>query len=530
METNHQAEILEAMLHPGFYPHPVEAIQRHETHISTVFLTGSWVYKIKKPVNLGFLDFTTLEKRQHFCRQEVTLNRRLTRDVYIDALPIAGQDGAYTLNGSGAAVEFAVKMRQLAASDCMQAHLQQAELDNRRLDALVDLLVDFYARASTDCAMELSGVTAWEENLQMAEAFAGVEIDRQPFAFVRSATHAFYRRHPTLFQRRVIAGKIRDCHGDLRTDHIYFTQNGIQIIDCIEFNPGLRCLDTISDLAFLAMDLDFNHRPATAKRLICLYVERTDDVGALPLLDFYRCYRSMVRCKVSCIRLREAGNPSAEQALQRAAAGRYLALAHAYATAFSRPVLWVVYGLPASGKSTLADALADLFDIDMIRSDIIRKELFSALPTSSAAGPFGKGMYSTYATGVTYERMFALAEEALKKGRSVVIDATFSRAFQRTQAWRIAAHRQATPVFVQCRAPEAILAARLHQREIEPSVSDARLVHLEAFKKRFDPMVRMERAVTIVVDTVNPLAACLRQIALGESLENGLIRKGGNHV
>ncbi len=519
MEKNHQAEILESMLQADFYPHPVETVQRRETHISTVFLTGPFVYKIKKPLDLGFLDFTSLVKRQHYCLQEIALNRRLSHGVYIDAVPITCHGDAYALNGPGETVEFAVKMHQLADTDSMQQRLMRATLDHKDIESLVRMLVGFYAQAATVSEANPSALPAWEENLQRAEPFAGVWIDRRKFEFVRSAAQSFYCRHQNLFQRRRRDGKIKDGHGDLRTDHIYFTKNGIQVIDCIEFNDGLRVLDTISDLAFLIMDLEYSHFPETAQSLIRLYVKQTDDMSALPLLPFFCCYRAMVRCKVSCFRLRECGDQGTDRDMLKAAAQRYLAMAHGYATAFNRPILWVVCGLPASGKSTIAGALAAMVDVNVIRSDVIRKALFAGGSTApSDPHAYGQAMYSALASQATYERMFTLAQEDLKKGKSVVIDATFSRATRRSQALRIANDRQAIPVFIECRASEATLAARLLKRETAPSVSDARLIHLEAFIKRYQPMVRMGDEIHIPVDTENPPAVCLRQILLTDAL------------
>ena len=530
MDNNHQAAILETMMQASFYPHSVESIQRRETHISTVFLTGPFAYKIKKPVDLGFLDFTSLEKRRHYCLEEIALNRRLSHDVYIDAVPIIQHNRTYKLGGSGEAVEFAVKMHQLADTDSMQQRLKRGALDDMDIESLVRLLVGFYEQAATVREANPSAPLAWEENLQVAEAFAGVWIDRHEFEFVRSATRSFYRRHQNLFHRRRMAGKTKDGHGDLRTDHIYFTKTGIQVIDCIEFNDRLRVLDIISDLAFLIMDLEYHHFQKTAKSLIRWYVKQTDDVDALPLLPFFCCYRAMVRCKVSCFHLHEYSNRSADRGMLRAAAGRYMAMAHGYANVFNRPILWVVCGLPASGKSTIASDLAAVLDVNVIRSDVIRKELFSGLLAPSDQNAYEEGMYSAVASQATYERMFDLAQEDLKKGKSVVIDATFSRATRRAQALRMAADRQATPVFVECQAVEATLAARLLKRETEPSVSDARLIHLEAFKKRFDPMNRIGNAIHIRVDTENFPADCLRQIFLTDRLLDGFIGKGGKYV
>lgn len=523
MRAKHQKAILAAMMDPGFYPHRVDTITRRETHISTVFLTGAYVYKVKKPVNLGFLDFTSLARRFHYCRQEVVLNRRLSSDVYLDVLPITCRADRYVLNGTGETVEPVVKMRQLNEADAMLPCMQQARLTEAKIGALVDRLVDFYAHTPCADPQQGTGLPAWEENLRLMDAFVGTIIDKAQFSFVSAASQAFYRRRQHLFQRRMDEGKIRDGHGDLRCDHIYFTPDGIQIIDCIEFSDGLRILDIISDLAFLAMDMESSGFLDLARLLIRGYVTRTDDLSALPLLDFYRCYRAMVRCKVNCFLLREIGLSKARRRSLQAAADAYLALAQAYAATFSRPTLWMVCGLPAAGKSTMAKALADVYMLEVIRSDVVRKALFAEPPDPSgpsADTDFEAGLYSAYATEVTYNEMFGLAQETLKKGQSVIIDATFSRDTQRREALRMAARRQALPVFVECRATDALLAERLCQRESQPSISDARLIHLERFKQRYAPMTGIEAAVHIAVDTTQPLTDCLRQILLGDALWN----------
>ena len=521
MTLIHQAAIRKAMMQPGFYPHPVQSIERRETHISTVFLTGPYVYKVKKAVDLGFLDFTTLAKRKTYCRLEVRLNRRLSQGVYLDVLPITCHEGRYRLDGPGEPVEFAVKMRQLAEADSMQQRLRKEGLTDAQIRALVHRLVVFFAGAAKGCTPEASAVPAWEENLRRVDGFAGVWIDRPRFEYVRTAAGAFARSHGALFDRRRTELKIKDGHGDLRTDHIYFTSNGIQIIDCIEFNPNLRCLDVISDLAFLAMDLDDQDFTETAGDLIRWYVEASDDLGALPLVDFYRCYRAMVRCKVCCYRLQEKALADPEEAALRASAARYLALACDYAAGFSRPTLWMVGGLPAAGKSTVARELAALQAISVIRSDVVRKELFAETAEAAATAAFDQGIYSVGATEATYNRMIALADEFLKKGVSVVIDATFSRRAHRVQALRLAERRQALPIFVECWAAEAVLAARLRQRESRPSVSDARLFHLEDFKKRYEPVASMGNAVHIRIDTARPLRECLRQVLLAAQFPTG---------
>ena len=518
MRANHQKNILTAMMDPGFYPHRVDTIARHETHISTVFLTGPYVYKVKKPVNLGFLDFTSLEKRTHYCRQEVHLNRRLTSGVYLGVLPITQQKNGYALSGSGETVETVVKMRQLSESDAMLQRLQDSRLTDANILKLVDRLIDFYSHTPPTHPPQPAGKTAWEENLEVMEAFAGKVIDQAPFSFVRSATRAFYSRQQHLFEQRVKKGKIRDGHGDFRCDHIYFTTDGIQIIDCIEFSDHLRILDPISDLAFLAMDLEYSGSAQLARLLIREFITRTGDITALPLLDFYRCYRAMVRCKVSCLLLREISLSKARRQALEAAADAYLTLAHRYATTLSRPTLWVLCGLPASGKSTLAKSLADVYGLKVIRSDAVRKTLFAQPDDPTDTREFKKGQYSAYATEVTYNHLFDLAREMLRTGHGVVIDATFSRDMHRQKILRMAARCQILPVFVECQAADTVLAERLSKRETEPSLSDARLIHLEHFKQRYEPITDVEPAVHIRVDTHASLADCLRQILLNDAL------------
>ncbi|WP_319524995.1 AAA family ATPase [uncultured Desulfosarcina sp.] len=521
MTTHHQAAILEAMMHPGFYPHPAPSIRRQETHISTVFLTGAWVYKIKKSVNLGFLDFSTLDKRRRYCRQEVALNRRLAAGIYIGVVPITCQEDGYGLNGPGETVEFAVKMRQLDESDVMVDRLRRGVLTDRHIELLVNRLVDFYTHTADDCEIDPKKSPAWEMNLQEASRFAGVWIDRRSFDFVRTATQSFVRTRGSLFRRRLESRKIKDGHGDLRTDHIYFTADGIQVIDCIEFNPHLRCLDIVSDLAFLAMDLAFLGFADQGRDLIRLYARQADDLEALPLLDFYRCYRAMVRCKVSCLRLEEGRLADIAQKALVQTAGRYLALARGYAEAFSRPMMWMVGGLPASGKSTIAKALSKIHDICVIRSDAVRKAHFSDGAKKSGTTAFEEGIYSAGATEATYDQMAAMAAEKLKKGCSVVLDATFSRQAHRNQALRMARYHQATPIFVECHAGKALLSERLKRRETEPSLSDARLIHLEAFKKRFEPVEAIGGAAHLRVDTARPIRECLHRILLSDALLAG---------
>ena len=534
MPSDHQKAILTAMLAPGFYPHRVDAVARLETHISTVFLTGPYVYKVKKPINLGFLDFTRLDRRTYYYHQEVSLNRRLSTGVYLDVLPITLQkDASYALNGDGDTVESVVRMRQLSESDSMLQRLRQSRLTDTRIMKLVGSLVDFYNHAPSPEPKRIVGETAWLENLELMKPFVGKVIDKVRFSFIASASRAFHNRRKRLFRRRIENGKIVDGHGDLRCEHIYFTADGIQIIDCIEFSDNLRIVDSINDLAFLAMDLEYNGFLHQARLLIREFIRRTDDLSALPLLDFYRCYRAMVRCKVNCFLLEEIGLAENIRHAARAAVDACLSLAHGYAATLEKPILWIFCGLPASGKSTLAKALGDVHGFDVFRSDEIRKALFAQSDHSSGAQAFEEGLYSADTTETTYRYVFDLARKALETDHGAIIDATFSRDSYRRKALAMAAECRALPIFVECLASDNLLAQRLRKRESEPSLSDARLIHLEHFKKRYDPIADIEPAIHVRIDTQAPVGDCLRRLLLDDRLWNRSMNpptKGGSYV
>lgn len=503
------------MERPDFYPHPVATIEQRETHISKVFLTGTYVYKIKKPVNLEFLDFTTLEKRRHFCRQEVDLNRRLTSNVYLDVVAITVKDGRYYLAGPGSPVEYAVKMRQLPEDRSMVRLLQGGEIDEEALQGLARILAKFYGRASTGGHINVFGSweTVWtncEENFRQTEVFTGKILDERMFQIVRSVTRSFLRRRQELFEHRIEMGKIRDCHGDLRAGHIYFA-DGIQIIDCIEFNERFRYGDITSDLSFLAMDLDHEGYPEIAQDLLKTYIRHTKDQDVFVLLDFYKCYRAFVRVKVNCFRLQEGELSDEESDKLLRETRQYMDLAYRYAVQFSRPTLLAVCGMPASGKSTIAKELAKSLDVKVFRSDVIRKELFGLQSSEQVDIPFEQGIYSKVATSLTYGKLLLLAQDEIEKGCSVILDATYSSRHQRSEVLRLARDMDVNIIFVECVCPEAVLKDRLLKREGISSVSDASIHHFEQLKARFEPLDEVRDEMHIRVETERPVEESMQQ-------------------
>jgi hypothetical protein len=516
-EEKRLTEVIEWMQMPDFYPHQVESVELCETHISLVFLTGDAVYKIKKPVDMEFLDFSTLDQRRHFCRREVELNRRLTRDVYLDVVAVNCEDGRCSLDGPGRPVEYAVKMRQMPDDAIMRNLLSNNQLDSTDIDLLARVLHRFYRKAPSDT--DINGFGAWrsvrrncEENFEQTEEFAGDVVDRRKYQIIKSATRNFLQRRKALFDLRVKDSNIREGHGDLRTDHVYFAEDGIQIIDCIEFNRRLRCVDIACDLAFLAMDLDFAGYPNVAGMLVKAYVDHSGDADMMVLMDFYKCYRALVRAKVDCLRLKQGDLGGAESAGLRRQAIRYVELAYEYAQLFSRPTIWVVCGMIASGKSTVATALADALQIEVLRSDVVRKQLFGRQTSHPGGDDFGQGIYSVEATGLTYGKLLRLAQDEIDRGNSVLLDATFSRKEQRREVSRLAADMDANILFIECRCREAVIRQRLEKRAESPDVSDARLKHLEAFKDRYEKLDELADDVVFTIDTEMPLEANVADI------------------
>ncbi len=524
MDTTHQQKLFKAMADPGFYPHATARITVEETHISRVFLTGEFVYKVKKNVNLGFLDFSTLEKRCFFCEREVALNRRLTRDIYLGVVPITFNHGLYRLGKNGSIVEYAVKMRQLDESCALQRRIrnlppgEQAEIESDVI-TLGRQLGQFYLTApiakGDDTGDGWENIShACRENFSQTRDFAPGLLDEKSWQRVRDATLAFLENRRQRFTDRLKSGRVRDCHGDLRCGHIYFTDQGIQIIDCIEFNDSLRCIDTISDLAFLLMDLDFRGRQPLGDLVLNQYLEQTGDLQAFMLLDFYKCYRAFVRCKVNILFLASAKPAPEQRKIKQNEALRYLDLAGEYALKFSRPAIFVIHGLPATGKSTLAKALGRALGIDPIRSDIVRKQMFGIAPHAAGARQLNEKIYTPSASQQTYEQLVDLAQQRIAAGDSVILDATFSREQYRKRLVRLARKRGITPVFIECRAHDDTIKQRLLAREHSLSVSDARIDHFVPLKNAYQPLTGSHDIRHITIDTTAPLDHCIRKLLI----------------
>jgi aminoglycoside phosphotransferase family enzyme len=332
------SSLREALLHPEIYPDRPRAIKFIETHISLLFLTGHHVYKVKKPVNFGFLDFTSLEKRKFFCEQEVTLNRRLAPDIYLGVERITKEGSRVLLSGKGEVLEYAVKMKQIPEEFLMDKLLEKKQVTSKMIESVSEKLVQFYFAAETNDHIKsfarperLKQDT--DENFEQTEKYIEVTISREVYEEVKKRTNDFFRTRGKLFYQRIASDQIRDCHGDLRLEHIFWGEE-ISIFDCIEFNERFRYTDVAADIAFLAMDLDYRNREDLGEHLIRAYVGESGDLELMEVLDFYKCYRAYVRGKVESFRLDDPHIPEEEKkgALERAQT--YFSLAHRYALRF----------------------------------------------------------------------------------------------------------------------------------------------------------------------------------------------------
>jgi aminoglycoside phosphotransferase family enzyme/predicted kinase len=518
------AALRQALSDPAIYPDPTTKVEMRETHISLVFLTDRYAYKIKKPVDFGFVNYSTLEKRRRWCEQEVILNRRLSTAVYLDVVALSHDGSTYRFADTGTVVEYAIKMRRLPATATLDVQLKQGAASVSTMTDLARQLAAFHATHPVPVASEPYGTHArvradWQENFDQTTDAIGRTLSSDQYTHIQQAVMAFLTQRERCFEQRVEAGRIRDCHGDLRAEHIYLEEGALQIIDCIEFNPQFRYIDEVSDMAFLAMDLDRLGFAAEAHVFVRAYVEASGDTTLYRVLDFYRCYRAYVRGKVRSFLLQDAAAHRELSRLQRDAE-QCFTLAGRYAQRLTRPLLIMTTGLMGTGKSTIAQGVAEALDCRLFSSDRLRKERAGLSPETPQQVPFGAGLYSASTSEATYATLAELARSALQQGESVVVDAAFSKQAQRTLIQRVAAEIGAECYLLDCVAPEAVIRERLEQRMRTPgSISDGRWRIFRQFQRQYEPVQASGPELNdmdyIRLDTTQPVERCVQQ-ALAE--------------
>ncbi|MDD2337491.1 MAG: AAA family ATPase [Geobacteraceae bacterium] len=486
---------LEALLDPAAYDEPTASVGLIQTHVSFLFLTDTFVYKIKKPVDFGFLNFVTLDRRRFYCEEEVRLNRRLCPDMYQGVVEIRESPAGACLFGQGEIIDYAVKMKRLPAERMLDRLLEQDAVGSGDIRSIARAIGEFHLRAERSREIDSYGSVEvirrnWTENFFQIEAYLSRTLSAADFHFIREWVERFLAEHGDLFAARVAGGFIRDCDGDIHSGNICLAEQ-VYIFDCIEFNARFRFSDTAADVAFLLMDLEYRNRRDLAEELLHEYCAVTGDNGVPRMLDFYRVYRAFVRGKVESFRLDDPQIDDREKELARKSARRHFRLARGYISRRSlTPCLIAFSGLMGAGKSTLARELSFELGLDLLSSDILRKERAGLSKTSHCRDGYNQGIYSLDFTRNTYREMFERAEETLRGGRSVILDASFSRSADRAEAAALARRMGVRLMLFHTRCPDEVTRERLEAREEDAGVvSDGRWELFSRQKNDFEPLL-----------------------------------------
>jgi aminoglycoside phosphotransferase family enzyme/predicted kinase len=490
-----------------------------ETHISWVLLGEREVWKIKKPVDFGFLDFTTPQRRRAACEAEVELNRRLSPDVYLGVLPITEDGDGLQIGGDGEPVDWLVHMRRLPESDRADVRLAEGRLTPAQIAAVARRVAEFHRTARSDETTARFGrrdliETNVRENFAQTRGTPGEYLGADELAAVETFQLEFLRDNEPRLAQRVAAGRVRDGHGDLRLEHVYLADDGgISIIDCIEFNDRFRFGDVCADIAFLAMDLARLGHVELSEWCLAAYAREADDFDLYGVVDFYESYRAHVRAKIAAFVAAADDAPAAvrRRAAQEARRDYRLAVA-ANRAALLGPVLVAVGGIIATGKSTVAEAIARERSAPIVDADRTRKAMIGAQPTEPVHTAAWTGAYDPAFTEQVYAEVLRRAEVVLRSGRPVVVDASFRSRDFRAAARRLAQRLGVPFRFVECRVDPEVCRARLEERARGQTVSDGRLEILDDFVAAWQTVDELPADEHVVVDTGRPLAESLATI------------------
>ena len=522
---------IQALLSADSYPHPSGRIQLIQTHISYVFLTRGYVYKIKKPVDFGFLNYSTLSRRRYHCQRELKLNRRLCSDTYVAVVPIRKTRDGYRVDAAeqrgvrpkGRIVEYAVLMRRLPEERMMHRLLERNAVTKPMLQAVAEKLVPFH-HSSAATSARIAAYGAWairynvRENRQQWTPYIGRTITEEQDRILGNYVEAFYALRADVMQRRVDELRIRECHSDLRSDAVCFVDpmagpDGICIFDCVEFNRRITHVDVARDVTFLMMDLEYRGRPDLAAAFSDHYMAKADDADLPDVMPYYAHYNACVRGKVESFLLDAPTVPESQKRAAVKRARRYFELACRYAESLPPAMLVITCGLAGTGKSNIARKLGRRLDAAVLTSDVVRKEMVGMDPRERVLDEYRAGLYSSEMTDRTYGALLDAARERLMAGRSVILDASFTRRQHRRAAARLARETGAQYACVEVSAAEDAIRQRLAGRlRRGGDASDARWDIYVRQKRRFQRPSEVPAERLISVDTTSRRARSLEPV------------------
>ena len=500
--------LVTALRNPAAYPHSVETVEVVETHISSVLLAGDYAYKLKKPVDLGFVDFSMLARRRYFCEEEVRLNRRSAPSLYLGVVPITrSRDGAsLCVDGEGTPIDYAVRMRRFARDACLDQMAQRGTLHAPLIDQLAETIAAFHGRCDSAPSDRTLGtpneIRRWTmDNLSELQRLTPITSQRQRIERLARWTEVEFARRAPVFAERRAAGCVRECHGDLHLGNLVLIKGQPVLFDCIDFNPQLRFIDVMSDVAFTWIDLIDHQLPRLAWRFLNGYLEATGDYAGLATLRFYAVYRALVRAKVALIRRGQLSTSETERAISEQVCARYLAVAE---NLVQVPRLHIVLtcGVTGSGKTTVSQQLLESLGALRVRSDVERKRLAGIAATDHGHTRIDAGLYDAATTRRTYEQLMAIATVIVDAGFPAIVDATFLRHADRQTFRELAGRLGAQPAIIFCEAPREILRARVAARVARGTdASDATLEVLAHQLSVFETPADDEKTIVQLIDT-----------------------------
>lgn len=499
------ATLIQALQNPEIFPHPIEKFQLFETHISWVLLTGEYAYKIKKPLDFGFLDFSTLDKRHKYCQEEVRLNQRMAPELYLDVIAIRGREDSPQLDGDADVIEYAVRMREFPQDQLLSTFAEEGKLTEHHIDNMADRIAEFH-QSTPVCGEDVHFGTAEmarrpvTENFRIIRPLLSSDDDIANLDKIIEWEKTRFQEIEQLLAKRKTLGFIRECHGDMHLGNAAVVDGKVTLFDCIEFNDPFRCIDVMSDLGFLFMDLEKRGLRNFAFRLLNRYLERTGDYEALGILRYYTSYRALVRAKIAMLRYEQCPEGDKERQDLLNTYREYIHLAHEYLIE-EKPVLLITQGVSGTGKSTISQAVLERVGAVRIRSDVERKRLFGFKLEDNTGSRAGQDIYSPDASKKTFSDIQVKAQQSLKAGFTTIVDATFLKQSYRDLFKSIAHKMSYGFAIMSCQASKAKIAQLIQQRNAEgDDASEADVSIVEHQLEHLEPISSDEAEYTVVIE------------------------------